>query len=1627
MTSKKRRLATTDPRRESADQANELAGLIEEFDWAKTPIGPRARWPQSLKTAVGIMLTSRQPIWIGWGKDLTYLYNDPYKSIIGGKHPRAIGQPTSVVWKEIWGDIAPMLSQAMGGQQGTYVESQLLIMERNGYPEETYYTFSYSPIPDDDGGVGGIFCANSDDTARTIGERQLALLRELAAATGDARTWQQACERSARALATNPRDLPFAAIYILAPDQDEATLAGQSGLDDGHPALGERLRVEDGTNGWPLRQVLASNAAATIDLVRVSSKPLPTGAWAQPPRQAIVLPISSSGKTGRSGFLIAGLNPFRLLDDSYMSFLTLVAGQIAAAIANAEAYEEERRRAEALAAIDRAKTAFFSNVSHEFRTPLTLMLSPLEEVLDSPDSELKGMDLVAVAHRNGVRLLKLVNSLLDYSRVEAGKADANFEAVDLVQITTEVARTFEPIIRRAGLQLHIEADDISEPVFVDRDMWEKIIFNLLSNAFKFTFTGQILVEIRRSAGAVDVSVADTGTGIPADQLPRLFERFYRVEGARGRSIEGSGIGLALVQELVKLHGGHIDVESTSGVGTRFKLSLPLGRQHLPAHQLRGNDQLSPTAVRAQAYLQEAAGWLGDETPDLPAASGAQDLGLHERVKRAGRILLADDNVDMRNYIERLLASAGYQVDSVENGAAALELARKTRPALILSDVMMPELDGFGLLTAVRDDPRMVDTPIILISARAGEESKVEGLRAGADDYLIKPFSARELLARVETNIKLAETRRETARLLREEAEVLELLNRVGTAVAAEVDLELAVQLVTDTATQLSGAAFGSFFYNVIDDKGESYTLYTLSGVSREAFSRFPMPRNTAVFSPTFKGEGTVRSDDITQDERFGKNEPYHGMPEGHLPVRSYLAVPVKSRGGEVLGGLFFGHPERGVFTARAERIVSAIAAQAAIAIDKARLYRAAQVEIARRKQVEADLRLSEQQLEARVRDRTAELSAAYERLLAETTQREDAERHFELLVKGVTDYAVFMLSPTGHVANWNAGAERIKGYTETEIVGRHFQAFYTDHDREAGIPAKALETALRDGKFEAEGYRVRKDGTQFWASVVINPIFDGNRELIGFAKVTRDITEKRETQQALVRAQEQLLQAQKMEGIGQLTGGVAHDFNNLLTVIIGNLEAVGRNLGTGAGGKNERYLETAMRGAQRAASLTQRLLAFSRRQPLDPKPIDLGRLLSGMSDLLRRTLGEHIAIETVLTGGLWRVLVDPNQLEVAILNLAVNSRDAMPDGGKLTIETANVYLDESYAAAQAEVVPGQYVAICVTDSGTGMSREIMTRVFEPFFTTKDIGHGTGLGLSQVYGFVKQSGGNVKIYSEQGQGTTVKIYLPRLHSDEERAEESKTIEPAPKSSSGQTILVVEDEADVRAHTTGILQELGYRVLEASTGSSGLAVLQNHPEIQLLFTDVGLPGGMNGRQLADTARTVRPDLKVLFTTGYARNAIVHGGRLDPGVTMIPKPFTYAAVAAKIADMLERAPMSNRVLLVEDEILIQMLATDYLEQLGYTVETAANAADALNKAKLLNGELAFAMIDLGLPDIGGDILARELRALYAHLPIVIASGSKVDPRSLFGDARQVMAVNKPYTFDDIAEVSSKLKARG
>jgi PAS domain S-box-containing protein len=795
--------------------------------------------------------------------------------------------------------------------------------------------------------------------------------------------------------------------------------------------------------------------------------------------------------------------------------------------------------------------------------------------------------------------------------------------------------------------------------------------------------------------------------------------------------------------------------------------------------------------------------------------------------------------------------------------------------------------------------------------------------------------------------------------LREEARMLELLRETGAAIMSQRDLGEIVQTVTDAATQLGHADLGVFFFDSTGEDAGTLALHAFSGSAAPVFEKFPLPQAQALFASSASATRIIRSEDVLADPSYGEHLLYFGPPE-ELLVRSYLAVPVVSRSGVIHGGLLIGYHHTRRFARRDELMLSGLAVPAAIAIDNALLL---QQNAASQRQ----LRELNEVLEQRVDERSAQLRRT--------------ELQFQQLVAAVTDYALYMLDPQGNIVSWNPGAERIKGYAGQEIIGHNFSRFYTAEDRSNDLPARALQISKTTGKFEGEGWRVRKDGTRFWANVLIDPIRDGGGNLLGFAKITRDMTQQRAMQ-------EQLHQSQKMEAIGHLTGGVAHDFNNLLTVIIGNLDALRRQIPTD-NGRLRRAVDQANRGALRAATLTQQLLAFARRQPLNPKPTDINRLVADMSDLLRHTLGESIAIETVLGGGLWRVDVDAHQLESALLNLAVNSRDAMPDGGKLTIETANTHLDETYTGRFAEIAPGQYVLLCVSDSGEGMRREVMDRAFDPFYTTKPIGRGTGLGLSQVYGFVKQSGGHIKLYSEVGQGTTVKIYLPRLLSLDQSEEPQRPL-IVPQGQRNESILVVEDNEDVRTYSTETLRELGFTVLEACDAASALQILEAHREIKLLFTDVGLPG-TNGRQLAESAHALRPDLKTLFTSGYARNAIVHQGRLDHGVHLLTKPFTRAQLATRIREVLD-APGSSvlvavSALVVDDQSHPEGIAADAFQGLELLVSPATTAAGALEAVGA--HEFRFAIINVSWPPQATSALVRELRSRQPQLVVILAGG--------------------------------------
>jgi len=739
----------TDPTEQSTLEflagGGEMGRRIREFDWQATELGSPRDWPQSLKTCVRIMLSSKQPIWIGWGHSLLKFYNDAYIDIVRGKHPHALGERASVVWKDIWKDIEPLLSRAMERDEGTYVESRLLIMVRSGFPEETYYTFSYTPVLGDNGRPAGMICYNTADTERILSERALKTMQQLDT-LGEKRREDEVFAQVGKALSANTLDFPFAVLYKISEDGERASLMATSGADRNDDRLDAEIRLADPGQRYE-HLVAAVRQNRMVEAInRGHWKQLSNGAWDVPPKYVVYLPIQSTGRKFPLALLAVGLNPYRKFDEAYRNFLQQIADRIALGLGNVMAYEEEQRRLRVLEELDKAKTLFFTNISHEFRTPLMLMLGPLEELMRhhtgwSEEEKAK----VEVTHRNALRLLKLVNTLLDFSRMEGGRGHAHFVKTDIASYTRNLASNFRSVIEKAGLEFEVNIAGSGIVAYVDRQMWEKVVFNLLSNAFKYTLKGKITLELDARDERVHLAVRDTGVGIPAHELPHMFERFHRVQNSAGRTYEGTGIGLSLIKELVALHGGSIGVESREGEGSCFTATIPQGQAHLEPSQVYETNPEMDEAI-SDFYVSEAESLLASATRDTPVSSARGD--------QQECVLIADDNADMREHIRSLLGTQ-YKTLTASNGLEALALIRQYHPALVLSDVMMPEMDGIALLKAVKSDPQVCHTPIILITARAGEESRIEGFEIGADDYLVKPFSSKELIARAHAQIRMA--------------------------------------------------------------------------------------------------------------------------------------------------------------------------------------------------------------------------------------------------------------------------------------------------------------------------------------------------------------------------------------------------------------------------------------------------------------------------------------------------------------------------------------------------------------------------------------------------------------------------------------------------------------------------------------------------------------------------------------------------------------------------------------------------------------------------------------------------------------------------------------------------------
>ncbi|NIJ52966.1 ATP-binding protein [Dyadobacter arcticus] len=719
--------------------------LIRSLDWSATPLGPVGSWPQSLRSALSICLNSNFPIAIYWGKGLHLLYNDAWSPIPGNKHPASLGLTAKQVWPEIWEDLAPQFEKAFKGEPGGSKDA-LLPMQRHGYTEECYFDFTFTPVYGEDGEVEGVFNAVIETTYRVINERRASLLKQLSICIATAHTCHNVYTLAVDFFKGYSKDIPFAFLYTI--DQlGEAEFLASTG---NHASLGKLWK-----NQLPVDDLIASGALLHIPDLSQYLTDIPQGYWPEQPVEGVLVPLSSNNGIV-DAFIFCGISARLGYDEDYKDFYNSTAVAVMTVSQNIVSLQKERERSRSLAELDRLKTAFFTNISHEFRTPLTLLLGPVEEFLADPAMDQDVKARMGPVYRNVLRMQKLVNTLLEFSRIEAGRIHATFRAIDISAFTTDLASTFRSAIEKAGLKLSIKSFPINDPVFVDTDMWEKIILNLISNAFKYTFEGGISLEIRQIGPRVYVSVTDTGTGIAEDQLDKLFDRFHRIENSVGRSQEGTGIGLALVKELVGIHKGSILVKSQPGQGSVFTIEMPTGKAHLPADHIAAEDFSTTTIIRS-AYIEEALGWTYMDDLQDTAGVGLMAASPEEQKRM---VLVADDNADMRAYIKRLLEGQ-FTVLTAEDGQEAYLKMLQYKPDLLVSDIMMPKLDGFGLLQKIRLHPELKATPVLFLSACAGEESKVEGLDAGADDYLVKPFSAKELIVRVTNHIRANQVRRQT--------------------------------------------------------------------------------------------------------------------------------------------------------------------------------------------------------------------------------------------------------------------------------------------------------------------------------------------------------------------------------------------------------------------------------------------------------------------------------------------------------------------------------------------------------------------------------------------------------------------------------------------------------------------------------------------------------------------------------------------------------------------------------------------------------------------------------------------------------------------------------------------------
>ncbi len=1295
----------------------EAGELLAAIDWAATPLGPVENWPASLRTSIRICLTSRHPILLWWGNDFVKIYNDAYAPMLGQKHPWALGQPGRHVWPEIWDIIGPMLESVHTTGQATWSDDQLLVLQRRGYPEECYFTFSYSPVEDDAGKVCGIFSALTETTERVLAGRRAQVAQELAAGLAEAHSTESVAEQALAVLANAPMDVPCSLVYRVEDDGQTLTWLGGVGVAAGSP-LSPPTCTLSASSLWPI----AADGTPRVlkDLVWPSESY--QGDAALTPHTALVYPVIEPGKALPTLVWVAGISPRLPLDAAYHSWFTTLGGHLATALAAAHAYQAERQRAEDLAALDRAKTVFFSNVSHEFRTPLTLMLGPLADAFADathPLSPEQRTRLEIIGH-SSQRLLRLVNTLLDFSRIEAGRMRATFTPTDLAQLTTDLASTFRSLVERAGMKLIIDCPPLSQPVYVDRDQWEQIVLNLLSNAFKFTFTGHVAVRLSTTEGHAQLAIEDTGIGIPAAELPHIFERFHRVEGAQGRSYEGSGIGLALVHDLLHLHGGHITVVSAEGVGTTFTITLPLGTAHLPAERVQADAVTAAAVQGAETYVIEAERWLATTTvPPLRVNSGTPLTRTATPAELGASVLVADDNADMRDYLVRLLGER-YRVRAVSNGSQALAAVQQDLPDLVLSDVMMPVLDGYGLLRALRAERRTAAIPVILLSARAGEEATIEGLEAGADDYLVKPFTAREVLVRVAARLEIARARRESEMRVQQ--------------------LEAVIEAVTDSL-------------GVYDTTGRS----TLTN----AAFRAQVSRHTGL---TADGTYSERARRLTVSDAYGEPIPVDQLPQARalrgatLQGTEAMEVTIAADDGEETHFSVSGGPIRD----------SAGAIVGAVIVHR---------DVTEQRQFERRTQNALKAVTELARFLVREAGGARAVLLGRLVE-------LACPVLGCDIFAVAGIEPTGgrfvplattgrtpeEEASWYAtlGEHGLGDYYTPDQVRALERGEVVTLDVAAAqhLPAYATVNTLV-APLAVDG---RLDGVMAWAYQQAHEFTAAERDMaVNFAQIVQLVLDYQqllaEREEAQVR---QLALEEANRRMNEFLGIASHELRTPLTSITANVQLSERGL--------TRLLNEAGPVSAQSLERYQRLAERTTRQALR-----LDRLVGDLLDVSRITAGKlDLHFEGADLAAVVRDAVEAVQASwpARVVTLSLPQRrslNVVMDAdriGQVMLNLLNNAL--KYSPPDTEVgvaisLGRQEVRVSVQDHGLGIPAEHQARLFERFYRVPGIeqlggsGVGLGLGLYISHSIVSRHDGEIGVTSAAGKGTTFWFRLPRRRS------------------------------------------------------------------------------------------------------------------------------------------------------------------------------------------------------------------------------------------------------------------------